>query len=96
MDIKNRLAYLTPEEQQISGLVSPIPAGSIDMDQLRTKADARVERVEYLMAADDDELTRADRASLPRELERAQWEKIVLNNMADALTLHGIIRTLNS
>ena len=96
MDIRQRMAYLTEDEQRITGLNSPIPAGAINMDLLRQQADAGLDRIQQMMAADDDELTNAERARLPQDLEVARADSVTLNNMADQLSLHGITRTLNS
>jgi hypothetical protein len=95
MEIRNRLAYLTEEEQRITDLPSPIAADAISMDMLRFRSDRMLDYLEDLRMSEDDELTHAERAALPGKIERAKQEKIVLDNMAEQLTVHALWRARN-
>jgi hypothetical protein len=64
--------YLTIEEQIETGYDSPIDLSTFPLHEMREKADTELDKLEAMEHADSDELTHAERASLPIALEHAR------------------------
>ena len=67
MEIKGNQGHLTPAEMAATGLPSPVPLADIDGVDLLARLDERRQGLEAMQAADDDELTHAERASIAPE-----------------------------
>lgn len=88
MEFKGNLGYLTKEEQEATGLLSPIPLARIDSMDILSFLYERGQSIEAMRAADDDELTHAERASIVPLAERLQRDYLIIENMAAQLTAH--------
>lgn len=88
MEIKGKLGYLTEEERDATGLLSPIPLSRIDPMDLISSLYERGQGIEAMRAADDDELTHAERASIVPLFEKLQIDYKIIENLASQLTAH--------
>lgn len=78
MDIEGKHGYLTEEEKLATGMLSPVLLSEIDTVNLIANLDERRQGVEAMQAADDDELTNAERGSIAgRVFELASDRRII-------------------
>lgn len=91
MDIEGTKAYLTIDEQERSGLMSPLDLIACDAVTHLGAIESRLLHLESMQAADDDELTHSERASIAPELDRAQTQRRIYSRIASELLIRGLV-----
>jgi hypothetical protein len=91
-------AHLSPEEHMATGRIhqreggEPIPAALLDPTVWNNSLKARGARIEARMAADDDDLTHAERAAIGFERADLARDTQIVSAMTEQLLEHTIER----
>lgn len=96
MEIKGSEVILTAEEQVATGLPSPVPVEQVDTVELLDQLYARENGLLAMRGADDDELTHAERASIPEKSDQLEKDRILIIGLVSQMTVHGIERALRN
>lgn len=91
MEHVGKKIYLNVEEQKSTGFSSPIDISFFPLHEEREAIDAWRDRLEAWIGADDDEVTHAERASLPLELARATRQSEILREMSKLAALDSMV-----
>lgn len=91
MEKRGKKVYLTIQEQILSGYPSPIDVDEFDKHKERVAAETEIDRLEAMQAADDDELTHEERASLPANLERARMKSKITRGIGATMATETIV-----
>ena len=90
MRIDGENGYLSPEEISATGLPSPVPLANIDATDLLDQLDERRKGLEAMKAADDDELTHAERASIGPEQYNLASDRRITEELIGQLMAHQV------
>ncbi len=91
MEIHGTKVYLSIAEQLDSDYPSPIDITTFPLHEERTKADAELDRFESMKMADDTDLTHAERASLPADLDRAFKKSHITRQIGKLTATHSLV-----
>jgi len=90
MEISENYGHLSKVEQEVTGLSTPILIDEIDTVDLLSRLDKRRQGLDAMQAADDDELTHAERASIVPSLECLNRDSQIVEYMAAQITAHQV------
>lgn len=96
MEIKGSEVILTVDEQVATGLPSPVPVEQVNTVELLDQLYARENGLLAMRGADDDELTHAERASIPEKFEQLEKDRVLIVGLVSQMTVHGVERALRN
>ena len=83
--------YLSIEEQLVTDYSSPVDLDVFPLHEERVAIDSERDRLEGMVGADDDELTHAERAGLPAQLNRVSRKSDILREISKLAAFNSMI-----
>ncbi|GAC1392283.1 MAG: hypothetical protein NVSMB46_07740 [Candidatus Saccharimonadales bacterium] len=88
MEIKNNLAYLSLEEENLTHLTSPVEISSIPINEISDELHMKAQILQNMLMADDHELTHDQRGMIVPSLERLGKKEKLLHEMMMCIFRH--------
>jgi hypothetical protein len=91
MEHQGKKIYLDIEEQKSTGYSSPVDLETFPLHEEREATDAERDRLEAMTGADDDEITHAERAILPKQLASTARKSEILREMSKLAAMDSMV-----